>query len=683
MAPEPALRGPTSVIAMFGTSITRHIREAAKRFIGANEGNIAVIFTIAAIPIISFVGAAIDYSRANSARSTMQAAMDSTALMLSKDLSSGKIASDPTTVSRTAQAYFTALYTNKDATIAPITATYTANNASLGNTILISGTGTINTDFMRVLGSNFNTMGFGTTSTTAWGNVKMRVALVLDNTGSMAQNGKITALRNAVAGTGGLIDQLSALAKNNGDVYISVIPFAKVVNAGASNYGASWIDWTDWLSPPTSQQANTVLSSTQASLPINWHGIGPGMTCPFTNNSGGFTCMTAPTNASSSASKIPSTGAYTGYICPSVDYNSHTSYNGCWDSELVNDATPQVFCTGSSCTCPAGAPTSGANKCFCQVTGGTNKCTGPRYIHNWTQPAPGDTTDNPSQPHLSFQVGFNTQDVAAHIPATITSNPNPAWIGVGSTPTICATPSALNCMTPVANNWNHASTNPISTWTGCITDRTQNYDATGDAPGSTIATLFPANQYYENSVAYCNANASTTLETVIPMSYAWSTLKAAVNAMQPTGGTDQSVGLAWGWQSLLQTGPIPAPAEDANTTYNRVIILLSDGLNTEDRWPAYGDGSTQNTNSSGTGYIDVRQAAQCQNIKNATDSNGKPMYTIYTIQVNTSSPADPTSTVLQNCASDVSKFFMLTNSTQIATTFNTIGTALSQLRVAR
>ena len=167
------------------------------------------------------------------------------------------------------------------------------------------------------------------------------------------------------------------------------------------------------------------------------------------------------------------------------------------------------------------------------------------------------------------------------------------------------------------------------------------------------------------------------------MSYDWATLKNNVNAMQPTGGTDQSVGLAWAWQSLLQTGPIPAPAEDPNTTYNRVIILLSDGLNTEDRWPAYGNGSTQNTNGSGVGYIDARQAAQCQNIKNAVDSSGRPMYTIYTIQVNTSSPADPTSTVLKNCASDLSKFFMLTNSNQIATTFTTIGTALSQLRVAQ
>ena len=63
--------------ARYGGQTNPHpIREAAKRFVGANKGNVAVIFTIAAIPVISFVGAAIDYSRANAARSAMQSAMD-------------------------------------------------------------------------------------------------------------------------------------------------------------------------------------------------------------------------------------------------------------------------------------------------------------------------------------------------------------------------------------------------------------------------------------------------------------------------------------------------------------------------------------------------------------------------------------------------------------------------------
>ena len=162
------------------------------------------------------------------------------------------------------------------------------------------------------------------------------------------------------------------------------------------------------------------------------------------------------------------------------------------------------------------------------------------------------------------------------------------------------------------------------------------------------------------------------------MSYDWTALKTAVNAMQPTGGTNQAVGLAWAWQTLLPNSPVPAPAEVANTTYNRVIIILSDGLNTEDRWPVNGNGSTQN----GT-LIDDRQAALCTNLQNARDAQGNTMYTIYTIQVNTHTPADATSTVLQNCASSPDKFYMLTSSSQIVTTFNAIGTALSKLRVAQ
>jgi hypothetical protein len=148
--------------------------------------------------------------------------------------------------------------------------------------------------------------------------------------------------------------------------------------------------------------------------------------------------------------------------------------------------------------------------------------------------------------------------------------------------------------------------------------------------------------------------------------------------MQPTGGTNQVIGLAWAWQTLLTNSPLPAPAEDANTIYNRVIIILSDGLNTENRWPESGNGSTQ----TGT-LIDDRQAALCNTLTHARDARGSLMYTVYTIQVNTHHPADPTSTVLQNCASSPDKFYMLTNSDQIATTFTTIGTALSKLRVAR
>ena len=48
--------------------------------------------------------------------------------------------------------------------------------------------------------------------------------------------------------------------------------------------------------------------------------------------------------------------------------------------------------------------------------------------------------------------------------------------------------------------------------------------------------------------------------------------------------------------------------------------------------------------------------------------------TLYTIQVNTG--GDPTSTILQSCASDSSNFFLLTSADQIVTAFDQIGTSL-------
>jgi Flp pilus assembly protein TadG len=432
------------------------------RFWRANQGNIAVIFALSAVPLIAFVGAAIDYTRANAARSSMQAALDSAALMLSKDLSSGTITSSQ--ISTKATAYFNALYHNTDAQNVAITATYTAASGSNPANIKLDGTGKIITDFMKVVG--FPDMNFNTSSTTAWGNVRMRVALVLDVTGSMADDGKMDALKPAAKA---LVDQLSALAQTNGDVYISIVPFAKDINMGSSYKNANWIDWTDWDA-----------------------------------NNGSWSC-------------------------------SSWSFGNC---------------------------------------------------NNW--------------------------------------------------------------------NWTAASHN---TWTGCFTDRTQNYDTLNTAPTTAnTATLFPADQY-----SYCDSSGAQ-IATVMPLSYNWTQLKAKIDTLVPTGNTNQGIGIAWGWMTLTQTDPFNAPAKDANYQYKDAIVVLSDGLNTQNRW--YSNAS----------QIDARQRILCDNAKAAN-------ITIYAVQVNTG--GDPTSAVLQYCATNTSSFYVVTSASQTATVFSAIGTQLSKLRVSK
>jgi hypothetical protein len=153
------------------------------------------------------------------------------------------------------------------------------------------------------------------------------------------------------------------------------------------------------------------------------------------------------------------------------------------------------------------------------------------------------------------------------------------------------------------------------------------------------------------------------------MSYAWGDLKTQIDAMTPSGNTNQSIGLAWGWQSLSTTnGPIAAPGKESAYVYQDYVVLLSDGLNTQNRW--YTSASS----------IDTRQALLCQKVK---DSG----VTIFTIQVNVGSK-DPISTVLQSCAGSKddkssNNFQMITQPNQTADAFQNILTQISQLRIAK
>src|SRR5260370_40199172 len=98
----------------------------------------------------------------------------------------------------------------------------------------VDGTAKVNTSFMGLMG--LSQIPISTTGTASWNNSKLRVALVLDNTGSMSQSSKLTALKTA---TQNLLTQLKNAAQTNGDVYVSIIPVAKDVNPGPSPYNAN------------------------------------------------------------------------------------------------------------------------------------------------------------------------------------------------------------------------------------------------------------------------------------------------------------------------------------------------------------------------------------------------------------------------------------------------------------
>jgi Flp pilus assembly protein TadG len=436
-----------------------------RKFASEVGGNVAIVFALATIPLLAAAGSAIDYGHANAAKTDLQAAIDSTALMLSKEARNLSKAE----IQQKAHDYFVALFPRPEATGITIKAQYSSAG---GSTVIVDGSAQIPTDFVGVIGVDKITI--NGSSTIKWGSDRLRVALALDNTGSMSSNGKMDALKTA---TKNLLGQLKGVATVNGDVYVSIIPFAKDVNADSANQNKKWIDWTDW------DAANGTCKNYAGSKE------------PKNENS----CKAADGKWKSA---------------------DHKTWNGC-------------------------------------------------------------VTDRG-----------------------------------GST-----APSALNTDTDVSK-----------------TDKKK------------PETLYPAEQHDA-----CPRAASG-------LSYDWPSMTNLVDAMSPNGNTNQAIGLVWGWLSLAGGGPFDVPKMDSDYNYKQIIILLTDGLNTEDRW--YSQQSS----------VDAREQITCDNIKAAK-------ITLYTIQVNTT--GDPTSSLLQNCASSADKFFLLTNANDMVATFEAIGTNITKLRVAK
>ena len=534
----------------------RALARRAMSFVGNRDANVAMIFAISLIPATLAAGAGLDLARSMIVKSNLDEALDAAALAVAS--TTGQTQAQ---MQAQAQSYFNANYKADTTSYGTPASVSVVQN---GQSVTVSTSVPMPTTLMNVAG--ISTVNVTSSSTVVWGQQKLWVSLVLDNTGSMTQTdstgtSKISALITAT-------DQLLTLLKNAsptaGDVRAAIIPFSLTVNVGTSNVGASWIDWTDWkAAPPGNAPASTV---------------GPGDSCPWSSYSNGFGCQKTPTNGSSTTSTIPSSGTYSGYICPSVHGSDVDTglgghyYNGCYTS--VATGSTVTVSSGSNASC------NGYNNCTCSGNNSSKQCKAKTYTHTWT-------------------------------------------------------------------------VNATSTWGGCVMDRAQDYDVNNTAPSGSTA-LFPAE------------NTQSCVPSVLAgLSYDWTSLTNTVNAMTAGGSTNQTIGLDWGMMAQTASNPLNAPTLPANT--QQYIIILSDGLNTQDRWS--GDGSNED---SGT---DTRMAKACTNAKAAG-------FTIYAIFVDLNG-TQGNSTVLQNCATDSGKYFDLQTSGAIITTLNAIGQQITNLRVSQ
>jgi Flp pilus assembly protein TadG len=540
-APRDIVREATAMID--AVAILTRIRGLLVRFSAAKGGNVVMTFALATLPIIGGIGAAVDYSRGNSAKTALLAAIDAAGLILSKDaqtLNQDQLAAK-------ADALVKANLNHPNMTNLKVTTTFaTVDSGSFS--LNLSATAQVPTTITAMW---HPTMDIGARTEVVWGMKRLELVLALDNTGSMSSSNKMTQLKLAAKD---MLKTLQNAAKKPDDIKVAIVPFATDVNVGTGNVNASWIRWDEW------EAEHKDLKNDQ---PNNWSDIGPGSSCPFTNsNPYKFRCLASP-GSTSTISTIPSSGTYKGYICPSSNSDG-TAANGCYDSEEQTktvDTGRNASCGNlSNCSCSG----SGRNKVCTQITG---------YKHTWKP-------------------------------------------------------------------------NPHSTWNGCVWDRDQDYDVKNTATSTAVkATLYSANQA---------KNCPTDMMT---LTNSWTALNSKIDAMQPTGNTNVTIGLQMAFQMLSSDAPFNAAVPKPDL--DKVIVLLTDGDNTQNRWS-----TSQNT-------IDARTKLACDNVRAANIK----AYTVRVINGN--------ATLLSGCATKTDMYYDVQNSSQLSGVFSTIAQNLANLRLVK
>ena len=246
------------------------------------RGAIAVQFALLLIPIAVLTFGLIDLSRASVQKRQLQDALDAATLMAAR--STATTNADLDTVGDAA------LATEMAGLGVPLTAANSTFALGADNTVV----GTIQNVSIKPIISNLWSSGDAnvSASSTVMRSVnKLEVALVLDNTGSMASalgsgTKKIDALIDA---SKSLVDVLAAAAARAAEtdaVKISVVPFSMTVNVGSTYQGQT--SWLVGTLPPaygtdvfaTGQDRFTLLSN----LGLTWGGCVESRPAPYDVN---------------------------------------------------------------------------------------------------------------------------------------------------------------------------------------------------------------------------------------------------------------------------------------------------------------------------------------------------------------------------------------------------------------
>ena len=204
--------------------------DVSERLLRSTRGTVAVIFALALLPMVGMVGAAVEYSRATNMKTHLQSAVDASAL------AAGRLAisTGANVIAAAARREFDSNFKMPaGASVGAFQLTQTAEQLD------IVASASFPALFGGVLG--IGTLDVSARAAVALGANRLEIALVLDNTGSMAALSKMSVLKQAATS---LVDTVMQAKAQGNEVFISVVPFNTQVKTATSNNTAAWLRFT-------------------------------------------------------------------------------------------------------------------------------------------------------------------------------------------------------------------------------------------------------------------------------------------------------------------------------------------------------------------------------------------------------------------------------------------------------
>ena len=290
------------------------------------EGNLSIMLAVSIVPILALVGMAVDLQNTNTSRSYVQYVIDSAVIAGSKEMQAGKTKDE-------IEAY---VDTYVDSALASKGLSITCGQAQVSfaegsQNIDMSISCSQSTTLTALIG--YEHLDFTVSSGSTYGVGKVDVAFVFDVSGSMGQNGKMSALKNAAQDAVDiLLPEGGSAITADGDVRLAMVSYSSMMNAGEYFEAVTNVNPTrthtgtsgQWVKVCTKYKKNGKCKK------YEWQYQSGASTRSTTN-----TCLKERIGTQAFTDEDPGPNAW--FTPASVAYNNSSNK---WDEETCNDATP-------------------------------------------------------------------------------------------------------------------------------------------------------------------------------------------------------------------------------------------------------------------------------------------------------------------------------------------------------